>query len=173
MTEDPTDALANLFDSMEMHVRRAGRTAHIDERVRLSLLLGHACFGIVVGPAFALLSLSGMTSPSFVLLRRVPGNPWSMAAVIFVAGIVLAVATWHRQRAWEYAALVAMLMWYGIVAVSLAGAVVLWLAAPGPPDWTKSPSIYAPLIYSHLCYALVAHARAIRKKGLRRPRQPE
>lgn len=166
---DPTERLANLFDSMSANIRAATGRARLDESNRINLLFGHAIFGILVAPTFALLSLTGMNSPSFVVLREIPGNPWSMSAVIGFAGTVLAVATWHRARPWEYGALVAMVLWYLTVSASLLGAVVLWAAEPGPLDWQHAPGIYPVLVYGHLAYALATHATTIRRKGLRRP----
>jgi hypothetical protein len=166
---DPTGDLADLLGSMETHVRQAGHTARIDEQTRLNLLMGHAIFGVAVGPTFALLAISGMTS----VLRRIPGSPLSLALLVGAAGAVLAVATWRRSLAWEYGALIAMLAWYALVSASLFGAVAMWLAEPGPPDWHHAPAIYPGLVYLHLAYALAAHARTLRRKGLRRTRRPE
>ncbi len=168
MDRNPVDALADLFDSLDAHVTTANRHARLDEGNRLTLLFGHGIFGMLVAPGFALLSMSGMTSPSFVILRQVPGAPASLAAWIGVAGAVLAVATWHRQRAAEFWALAAMAAWYLITAVSYVGAIFLWLADPGPPMWTRAPTLFAQMVYLHLAYALSSHMVTLHRKGLRR-----
>lgn len=165
---NPVDALADLFDSLDTHVTAANRHARLDEGNRLTLLFGHGIFGVLVGPGFALLVKSGMAAPSFVILRHIPGAPISLAAWITVAGAVLAVATFRRQRIAEYWALAAMAAWYLITATSYVGAIALWLATPGPPDWTHAPTLFAQMVYLHLAYALLSHMRTLRRKGLRR-----
>lgn len=165
---NPVDALADLFDSLDANVTAVSRTARFDERNRLSLLFGHGIFGLLVGPGFAILAKTGMAAPTFVVLRKVPGAPWSLAVWITIAGAALAVATYHRHRLAEYMALGAMAAWYLVTFMSFVGAIILWLNTPGPPDWNHAPSMYAPVIYAHLAYTLSAHMRTLRRKGLRR-----
>jgi len=166
--DNPVDALADLFDTLDTHVAKVATTAKLDDRNRISLLFGHGVFGALVGPGFVFLAKTGMAAPTFVVLRKVPGAPISLAVWITVAGVALAVATWRRHHLAEYVALAAMTAWYAVTFASFVGAIILWLGAAGPPDWGRAPSMYAPVIYAHLCYTLSAHMWTIRRKGLRR-----
>jgi hypothetical protein len=164
---DPTGAFANLLDDLEGRVKRVARTARLDEKNRINLLFGHAVFAMLVAPGFAMLHRAGMSGASFSLLRRIPGVPLSMAIGIGAAGVLLAVSTWHRNRMWEFTALLALLAWYVVTSASFVGAILLWVAEPGPVDWIHAPSLYAPVVYAHLAYAMAGHARTLRRKGLR------
>lgn len=175
--EETVQRLTDLLDGIEERVEHGRRTAALDERNRINLLFGHALFAAMVGPGFALLAKTGMASASFVIVRRVPGAPYSLAAWIFVAGLALATATYHRRRLGEYLALGALLLWYVTFSVSLIAAIGIWMApavrAGGLGqftehlDWGHAPAIYAPVVYAHLAYAMGGHMRTIRKLGLR------
>lgn len=165
---NPVDALADLFDSLDANIRRAGRIARHDERNRLTLLFGHGVFAMLVAPGFAMLVKTGMSSPSFVVLRQLPGAPVSLAAWIGAAGATLAVATYRRHRVAEFASLAAMALWYLTIFVSYIAALWLWAAEPGPLDWTRVPTTWAMWIYAGYTYALAAHMHTLRKRGLRR-----
>lgn len=164
---NPVDALADLFDSLDSHVTTANRHARLDEGNRLTLLFGHGIFGMLVAPGFALLEKAGMQSPSFVILRQVPGAPASLAVWVGVAGAALAIATYFRHRIGEYAALGALALWYLTTFVSYAGAITLWVTEPGPLDWAHAPTTWALWVYAGYTYALGAHMRTLRRKGLR------
>lgn len=168
--------LTELLDGIDHRVQATQRIAVLDERNRLTLLFGHAIFAMLVVPGFALLSKSGMSSPSFVVARNVPGAPYSLAVWIGVAGFWLAVATIHRNRRGEFFALCLLLAWYVLFSVSLVAAIAMWLTPAieagglthftGHLDWHRAPAIYAPIVYAHLAYAMAGHMRTIWKRGL-------
>lgn len=163
---DPTQRFADLLDSMDVLARSSARTARLDERNRLNLLFFHGVFAMLVAPGFMALAKSGMSSPTFVLLRGAPGAPWSLAVWIGVSGAALAITTFRRNRLGEYVSLGAMALWYLVTFFSFVGAVVLWIRAPGPPDWHHAPSLYAPIVYCHLAYTMCTHMYTLRRKGL-------
>lgn len=183
MTEDPkaeeaAERIADLLDGIERRVYTSQRIAALDERNRLTLLFGHAIFAMLVVPGFALLSKSGMQSPSFAVLRHIPGAPFSLAAWIGAAGFLLAVCTIHRHRRGEFYALAGLFAWYVLFSVSLMAAIATWMAPaieaggvahfPSHLDWGHAPAIYAPVVYSHLAYAMAGHMRTLWKQGLHR-----
>ncbi len=178
--EKAVTQLTELLNNIEQRVTSNAKIAALDERNRLTLLFGHAIFAMLVVPGFALLSKTGMKSPSFVVIRDFPGAPFSLAAWIGVAGFVLAVATLHRNHRWEFYSLIALGVWYALFSVSLMVAVAVWMApaveAGGLSgfthhlDWSRAPSVYAPVVYAHLAYAMGGHVRTIWKLGLNRDR---
>ena len=175
--EQAVDQLTDLLDGIEQRVTERHRIADLDERNRLTLLFGHAIFAMLVVPGFALLSKSGMSGPSFIIIRTVPGAPFSLAAWIGLAGFVLAVATIHRTRRGEFYALIALCAWYVMFSVSLMAAIAVWMAPAvevggitgfvGHLEWGRGPAIYAPIVYAHLAYAMGGHIRTLWKRGLR------
>lgn len=168
--------LTELLDGIERRVTTSQRIAALDERNRLTLLFGHALFAMLVVPGFALLSQSGMSSPSFAVAKQVPGAPYSLAVWIGVGGFALAVATVHRNRRGEFYALAVLGAWYVMFSISLMAAIAMWMSPAvesagitgfvGDLDWTRAPSIYAPVVYGHLAYAMGEHMRTLYKRGL-------
>lgn len=175
--EETAQQIANLLDGIERRVKTNQRIASLDERNRLTLLFGHAVFAMLVVPGLALLSKSGMASPSFAIVRQVPGAPYSLAIWIGLAGFCLAVTTIYRHRTGEFYALAGLFTWYVLFSVSLIAAIATWVAPaieaagvahfPGHLDWGHAPALYAPVVYSHLAYAMAGHMRTLWKKGLR------
>lgn len=178
--EKAVSQLTKLLDSIEDRVSSNAKIAVLDERNRLTLLFGHAIFAMLVVPGFALLSKSGMRSPSFVVVRTIPGAPFSLATWVGIAGFVLAVATIHRNRRGEFFALIALGLWYVLFSMSLMVAIAIWMAPAverggftgfvGYLDWSRAPAIYAPVVYAHLAYAMGGHIRTLWKLGLQRDR---
>lgn len=174
--EATVQQLTDLLDGIEQRVHTTARIAALDERNRITLLFGHAIFAMLVVPGFALLSKAGMNSPSFVVIRNIPGSPFTLAAWIGIAGFVLAVATVHRNRRGEFYALIALGIWYAMFSVSLMAAIAVWLAPaveaggflgfPSHLDWSRGPAVYAPVVYAHLAYAMAGHVRTLWKRGL-------
>jgi uncharacterized membrane protein len=178
--DEAVHQLTDLLDGIQHRVDSSHKIAGIDERNRLTLLFGHAIFAMLVMPGFALLSKTSMSSPSFVALRHIPSAPYSLAVWIGLAGLVLAVATLHRNRRAEFWALTGLLLWYVTFSVSLIAAIAVW-AAPTIEayglahtvdhlDWGHAPAIYAPVVYAHLAYAMAGHMHTLWKLGLRRDR---
>lgn len=170
------DQLSKLLDGIQERVHTSQRIARIDERSRLTLLFGHAIFAMLVVPGFALLSQTGMSSPSFVVLRNIPGAPYTLATWIGLAGVALAVAALYQHRLGEFWSLGALLLWYAMFSVSLIAAIAVW-AAPAIEaggvahftahlDWRHGPALYAPVVYAHLAYAMGGHMRTLWKLGL-------
>src|ERR1043165_2771742 len=96
--EDALNQLTELLDGIEERVESGHRIAVLDERNRITLLFGHAIFAILVAPGFAMITKTSMSSPSFVLVRNVPGAPYSFAVWIGLAGLGLAIATRSEER---------------------------------------------------------------------------
>jgi hypothetical protein len=138
--DQAVEQLTRLLDGIESRLNEDHRVAGLDERNRLTLLFGHAIFAMLVVPGFALLSKSGMKSPSFALIRNIPGAPFTLAAWIGLAGFALAVATIHRNRTGEFSRHL---------------------------DWEHGPAIYAPIVYAHLAYAMGGHIYTLWKRGLK------
>jgi|ERR1043165_5420693 uncharacterized membrane protein YhdT len=176
--EDALNQLTELLDGIEERVESGHRIAVLDERNRITLLFGHAIFAILVAPGFAMITKTSMSSPSFVLVRNVPGAPYSFAVWIGLAGLGLAIATMHRHRRGEFYALAALFIWYVAFSVSLIGAIAVWSAPAihagglsgfsGHLDWKRAPSLYAPIVYAHLAYAMAGHMNTLLKRGLHR-----
>lgn len=176
--DKPVEQLTALLDGLEQRARSSQRIARIDERNRITLLFGHAIFAVLVVPGFALLSKTGMASPSFAVARQIPGAPYSLALWIGLAGCTLAVATVYRNRRWEFYALSALAAWYAMFSVSLIAAIAMWMApaieAGGVRhfadhlDWRHAPAIYAPVVYAHLAYAMAGHMATLWRRGLDR-----
>lgn len=169
--------LTELLDGIEERVAETQEIASLDERNRLNLLFGHAIFAIMVAPGFALLYKTGMATASFTIARQIPGSPVSLSIWIFVGGLGLAIATYHRYRRAEFVFLAVMLVWYVLFSVSLIAAIAFWMTnaieAGGWShfrehlDWKHAPAIYAPVVYAHLAYAMGGHMRTLWKIGLR------
>lgn len=180
--DEAVEQLTDLLDGIDRRVQSSNRIAVLNEHNRITLLFGHAIFAMLVVPGFILLSKSGMTSPSFVVLRYVPGAPYSLAALIGVAGFVLAISTYYRHRRGEFVALCALMLWYVLFSVSLIAAIAVWLTPAievgglhhfaAHLDWRRAPAIYAPVVYAHLAYAMAGHMRTLWKRGLRQDGQP-
>lgn len=179
--DEAVEQLTELLDGIEHRVNSTQRIAVLDERNRITLLFGHAIFAMLVVPGFILLSRTGMSSPSFVVLRYIPGAPYSLAGLIGVAGLVLAISTYHRNRHGEFYALGGLLIWYAMFSVSLIAAIAVWVTPAIEVggfagftkhlDWRRAPAIYAPVVYAHLAYAMGGHMRTLWKRGLDQDRR--
>jgi hypothetical protein len=164
--EDRIDALARTLDALDEHLQVSDATVRRSEKNRLSLLHVHAVFAVAIAPLFAALGQDGMRGPSWVVIRLIPGAPYTLAALLGIGGVILGVATWYRAVVWETAALWVLMAWYALIAVSFAGAVLLWLAdgASG-----QRPSFYAGVVYAHVFVILGVHQRTLVK--IRRSRR--
>ena len=126
------------------------------ERNRIGLLHLHAAFAVYIGILFAFLGRDGMAGTAWTLVRTIPGTPGSLAALLFVGGIILGFATWKRAVRWEMLGLCLLLSWYLTIAVSFAGALVWWMLG-GFPTNTMRPAPYAHGIYLHFSAVMIVH----------------
>lgn len=168
--DDPIGRLADYLDAIDHNIHDAEAQVTRSEGNRLTLLHLHAAFGVVIAPTFALIGRDGMTSSIWVVIRQLPGAPYSLAVVLFAGAVILGVATTVRNLRWEITGLLMLLFWYLIIAVSFGAAVLVWLAegSRGP-----TPSFYAPFVYAHLSGVLTIHLRTLRKMlKARRRRTP-
>ncbi|WP_250029828.1 hypothetical protein [Paractinoplanes maris] len=151
--------LAHLLDQLDDKIRTSDATIRRSEKNRLSLLHVHALFGCLIAPLFAALGHKGMAGPTWTVARLIPGAPYTLAAILFLGGVILAVATWYRIVKWEIVGLWILMAWYSIIAASFAGAVFVWLAAGSPAG--ARPSFYPAAVYSHVLVILLVHQNTL------------
>ncbi|MFC8617756.1 hypothetical protein ACFT9M_15275 [Micromonospora purpureochromogenes] len=101
---------------LETYIGHVGAQARRSESNRLSLLHLHAAAACYIAPGFALISEAPRQTPTFALVRLIPGAPVSLAVLFGVGGLILGIATIRRRPRWEIAGLSLMLAWYVIVA---------------------------------------------------------
>lgn len=158
--ESPVDRLAELIDALDEHVQTAELRVRRSEGNRISILYVHAIYALLIAPAFAAIGEEGMKGQIWTVMRMVPGAPYSVALIMFLGGFILAVSTTLASREWELVGLGLLIVWYGMVSVSFAGSIIIWLAGPelGPP-----PSFYAPLVYAHFLTIMLVHTYTLRR----------
>lgn len=167
MTPEAIARLAYTLDSLDLQIRTVDAKAKRSEKNRLSMLHLHALAACVIAPLFASLGREGMAGPAWVLARNIPYAPYSLAALLLTGGIILGYATWHRMIRWEMLGLWMLLSWYGILALSFAGAQIVWIANQGPGP---RPALYGPAVYSHLTIVMMVHLRTLRRMARSRAR---
>lgn len=165
--EDPILALAKTLDSLDVHINVVEGKAKRNESNRLTMLHLHALAAMIIGPLFGAIGHDGMRGVNWVLVRYIPGAPYSMAVVMFTGGVILAVATTRRDLRWEMVGLWMLLVWYFTLAASFAGACLIWLAGAAPVG-SGRPSLYAPAVYFHLTGVMFVHLRTLRKMARER-----
>jgi hypothetical protein len=157
---DPVSALADLFDVMDGRIRKTDALARRSESNRLSILYVHALFALLIAPTFAALGKEGMTSSIWALIKQMPGTPGSLALIMFLGGLILAIATTLRDRVWEMVGLGFLIMWYGTISFSFAVGIIVWLLGGG--DGPR-PGLYAPLVYAHFAVIMLVHCNTLRR----------
>ncbi len=160
---DPVGALADLIDALDDHMRTSEADKRRAEGNRISILYVHALFALMIAPAFAALGRKGMSGPIWVLIKSMPGTPGSLALIMFLGGLILAIATTLRDRVWEMVGLGFLIMWYGAISFSFAVAVLVWIIGGGPGP---RPGLYAPLIYAHFAVIMLVHCHTLRRMML-------
>ncbi|GAA0494677.1 hypothetical protein Ade02nite_19920 [Paractinoplanes deccanensis] len=166
------DRLVETLDALDEHLQTSDATVKRSERNRIGLLHLHAAFAVYIGPMFALLGRDGMAGPAWLLIRRIPGAPVSLACLLFAGGVILGIATWHRAVRWEIVGLCMLLGWYVTIAVSFGGALLWWLTG-GFPAGTPKPAPYTHGVYLHLGALMIVHLvtliriRVARRKAAR------
>lgn len=153
---DAVDALARTLDALDEHLQASDATARRSETNRLSLLHLHAGAAIYIGPLFALVGSDGMQGAAWVLIRMIPGAPYSLGALLFTGGLILAVATWRRAVLWEMVGLCVLLSWYLIITVSFGAGAAGWYFGGRRGDGAR-PAPYAHGIYLHFSGVMLAH----------------
>lgn len=162
---DPVAALAAILDSIDATTRVTTGKLRSNERNRLGLLVVHGIAAMLIAPLFITVTTM-MTAPTWVVLRQIPGAPYSLAAILGIGGIILLPATVVRAKKWEIAGLTLIFVWYSTMAVGFAGAVFVW-AATGR-DTTTRPSLYPSLVYAHLAIVMAVHLATLRRMLRRR-----
>ncbi len=165
----PEDQLADVLaalqahvDDAQIHARQEAEVAKSDRSNRFTLLYVHAFFAILVAPLCVWHGIvTGLSGPSWSVARAIPGVPYSIGTVLFAGGVILALATAARSRAWIIAGLAAILSWYVIIALTFSGAVVLWLDAGAPLARQQVPATYAVLVYAGYAAILGIHLRTV------------
>lgn len=157
---DPHDLLADLLDQVGGVQRRLRRTA----RYRSDLLWVHTAAALLIAPLMAATGQDGMTGPAWTLTRQLPGAPVSLAALIGVAGFVLGCGQILADRRVQAAGLILLAVFYAVLAVSFAGAVILWDTGRLAPK----PALYTPVLYVHLTVIMLVHIA-----GRLRPRRQD
>lgn len=165
---DPIGRLSEYLDALDDHIHVADRQVRREQRNRLSLLHLHALAGMLIGPTFAAIGTEGMRAPIWLVVRLIPGTPYSLAALMFAGALVLGASTTVRNLRWEIIGLTMLLSWYTIIAVSFAIAIVVWVIE-GRPAEAGPPSLYAPFVYAHLAAVMCVHLYTLRK--MRRARK--
>lgn len=158
---DPVAALAEWLAAVDVAGRDSAHRLRRSERNRIGLLLVHGMFALVVAPLFAaqLGAPGGMSSPSFALLRAVPGAPYSLAFLLGLGGAILVPATIARHRPWEMTGLGLLIAWYGLLAAALLLAFIPWAMAGSPS--ASRPSLFGPAFYAHFATIMAVHLRTL------------
>jgi hypothetical protein len=157
---NPAEQLADLLDALDDHVRAAEGAVRRSEGNRISILYVHAVYALLIAPAFAAIGKEGMNGPTWSVLRLFPGAPYSLAAVMFLGGLVLVVATTFANRVWELVGLLLLMFWYAAVAGSFGAAMIVWMVTGGGGP---RPAAYAPLVYSHFLTIMLVHCWTLRR----------
>ncbi len=146
---DPTGALADILDALDHNLRLSKATAKRSEGNRLRLLMVHGAAALIIAPLFLVYSTTtGLSSPSWDLLRSVPGAPHTVAGWLFVAGMVVMLGSASRRAAVAATGLGMMAVWYLSFSVTFSWAAWSWWYDGADPQ--TMPGIYAGPLYCHL-----------------------
>jgi hypothetical protein len=154
--DDRVTEMAGLLDALDDHLRDSDIRVRRSEGNRLSLLHLHAAAALYIAPLFAAMGRDGMTGPAWALVRMIPGAPYTLAVLFGAGGLILGTATWFRAPRWEILGLCMLLAWYLTIAISFAGALLMWLGGAFPPS-TPKPAPYAHGVYLHLSAVMTVH----------------
>ncbi len=153
-SRDPILELAMTLDALDVNLRFSRATVKRGEKNRLKLLMVHGAAAVIVAPLFLAYSLAnGLASPSWALLRSIPGAPHTVAAWLFAGGTVVMLGSAGRHRQVAAAGLVMMAVWYLSFATTFSWAAIRWKLEGGNPD--TMPGIYAGPVYLHLAVIMI------------------
>jgi hypothetical protein len=167
--EDPVNRLATWLSVIDITSRETEGKLKTSETNRLNMLVIHGVAALLVAPGFAaqLAAPGGMDSPSFAVLRHIPGTPYGLAFILGLGGAILVPATLARSREWELVGLALLATWYLTLAVALAAAFIPWAYAGRDPH--TRPSLFGVQLYLHFTAVMIVHSLTIIRK-MRRDR---
>lgn len=154
---DPVEDMADTLDALQEIVNEAGGVMKRAEGNRFALLYLHAIFALFISPSFLLWGSgpAAMTGATWTVARLLPGRATSLSVLLFAGGAVLLLGTASRSPRWAGVGLLLIMLWYLIISISFAGAVIIWLS--NGADVAKQPALYAPGVYAHLAACMVIH----------------
>lgn len=151
------EQMMEVVDGFEQYVLYAADRDRHGTRYRLNLLWIHAFAALLVAPAMSLTGRDGLTGPSFVFLRTLPGTPYSLSTVIGLGGLILGLGCVFRHKIVEQVGLGLLLVFYLCMTISLAVPGIGWLLHRG----SVKPPMYGPVIYLHLTVIMAVHIWAL------------
>ncbi len=168
-SSDPTSALADILDALDHNLRLSKATAKRSEKNRLRMLYVHGAAAVIIAPLFLTYSsATGLTSASWNLLRSLPGAPTSVAAWLFIGGVVAVLGTAARNTGIACAGLGMLACWYLSFAATFTYAAYEWWHNGADPQ--TMPALYAGPVYAHFAAIMLIHlVTALRMRGRREP----
>jgi hypothetical protein len=166
---DRIDELAATLDALDQHLQHSDAAVRRSVRYRLTLLHLHAVFAVYIGLQFTRVDDATMASPSWAVIRSVPGSPISLGLLLFTGGLILGISAWLRRIIGELVGLCLLLLWYLTIASSFGGALLWWRLGLLPPG-TPPPAPYSHGIYLHLSAVMVVHIGALIRIHINRKR---
>jgi hypothetical protein len=131
------------------------------ERNRLALLYVHAISAILVCPLFlSYANATGLQLGSWRFANHIPGNPYTMAALLGFGGMILLCATISRSIKWAMLGLLLIMGWYTSTCLSFA---VASFAFFGGAREGNPPGAYAVIVYAHMSAIMFVHLRTMRR----------
>lgn len=154
--DDPTSALADLLDALDTGLKLAGATAKRSEKNRLRMLYVHGAAAVIIAPLFLTYSsATGLTSASWNLLRSLPGAPTSVAAWLFLGGVVAMLGTAARHVGVAVVGLGLLATWYMSFTATFTYAAWEWWRDGA--ETSTMPALYAGPVYAHFAAIMVIH----------------
>lgn len=151
------DRMTDVVDSFETYVIYAASREEHGTQYRLNLLWIHAFAALLIAPLMSATGRDGMSGPSFVVVRQIPGTPYSLSALLGIGGVILGLGCVFRAKRVEVVGLCLLMIFYLTLAVSFAALPIMWLG-----DRTSvKPPMYAPVVYCHLAVIMSVHMWAL------------
>ncbi len=168
-SHDPILELAMTLEALDVSLTLSRATAKRGEHNRLRLLMVHGAAAMIIAPLFLAYSIAnGLASPSWALLRTIPGAPHTVAAWLFVGGAVVMLGSAARSRPVAATGLAMMGVWYLSFATTFSYAAIQWWLSGA--ESAQMPGIYAGPVYLHLAIIMVLQViAALRTERVRAP----